>query len=70
MKPQPEKQAFTVAEVAVLTGYSRQTVTRLLEEEPGILVINRPEPMRKQRHRSIRIPRLVYERVVRRITNR
>ena len=58
---------FTVAEVAELTGYSRQTVTRLFEREPGVLLINRPEKMHKRRYRSMRIPRTVYERVVRKV---
>ena len=31
----PEKEAFTVAEGAELTGFSRQTVTRMFEEEKG-----------------------------------
>jgi hypothetical protein len=37
-----EKQLYTVAEVAVLTGYSRQTVPRLFERERGVLVLERP----------------------------
>jgi hypothetical protein len=60
---------FTVAEVAELTGFSRQTVTRMFEDEPGVLVICRPETMHKRSYRSIRIPRTVYERVVRRFAN-
>ncbi len=55
---------YTVAEVAALTGYSRQTVTRLFEREPGVLVLERPEGMHKRRYRSIRIPERVYARVV------
>ena len=34
--------ALSVAEVAGFTGYSRQTVTKMFEDEPGVLVINRP----------------------------
>ena len=59
---------YTVAEVCALTGFSRGTITRMFEDEPGVLVINRPEKMHKQRYRSLRIPRAVYERVVRKIT--
>jgi len=59
-----EKQALTVAEVASLTGYSRQTVTRIFEKEQGVLVLSRPEKMHKRGYRSIRIPRAVYERVL------
>jgi hypothetical protein len=56
---------YSVAEVAELTGFSRQTVTRLFEKERGVLIIERPEKLHKRGHRSIRIPRAVYERVVR-----
>jgi predicted transcriptional regulator len=45
-----KKAAFTVAEVAELTGFSRQTVTRLFERERGVLVMERPEAMHKQRY--------------------
>jgi len=65
-----EKMAYTVAEIAQLTGYSVQTITRMFENEAGVLVINRLETMHKRKYRSIRIPRHVYERVVRKITVR
>ena len=63
-----EKQAYMVKEVAGLMGLSRQTVTRLFEKEPGVLIVKRPETVRKGSYRSIRIPRAVYERVIRRIS--
>ena len=62
------KQAYTVGEVADLTGFSRQTVTRLFEKEEGVLVIERPETMHKRGYRNIRIPRHVYERVIRKVS--
>jgi hypothetical protein len=61
--------ALSVAEVAGFTGYSRQTVTKMFEDEPGVLVINRPETRNKRSYRSIRIPRCVYERVIRKVAN-
>ena len=62
-----DKLAYTVAEVAALTGLSRQTVTRMFEGERGVLILGRPESKHKQRYRSIRIPRAVYERVIGRL---
>lgn len=59
------KVAYTVREVATLTGLSPQTITRMFESEPGVLVMSRPEEKHKRRYRSIRIPRAVYERVIR-----
>ena len=63
-----EKQAYTVGEVSELMGFSRQTIVRLFEHEPGVLVVERPETLHKGHYRSIRIPRHVYERVVNRLT--
>jgi len=62
----PLKQ-YTIAEVAGMTGYSATMVTEMFENEPGVLIITRPETMHKRRYRSIRIPRQVYERVVRKL---
>jgi len=58
---------LTVAEVAALTGFSPQTVTRLFEKEPGVIVLARPERMHKRRYRSIRIPHAVYVRILQRL---
>lgn len=63
-----EKAAYTVDEVARMTGLSRRTVTRMFEVERGVIVLEREEKTHKRRYRSIRIPRAVYERVIRRIS--
>ncbi len=63
-----DKGVFSIREVCDMTGFSRQTISRMFESEPGVLVISRPEKMHKQRYRSIRIPRAVYERVIRRLS--
>ena len=64
----PEEKAFTIREIAALTGFSRQTITRMFQKEKGVLVIDRPEAMHKRKYRSIRIPRAVCDRVLRRFT--
>ena len=51
-----------------MTGFSRDTITRMFEREPGTIIVPRPSTNRKRRYRSIRIPRTVYERVLRRFT--
>jgi hypothetical protein len=63
-----EKLVYTVAEVADLTGFSRQTVTRLFEHEPGVLIFKDREGKHRRSYRSIRIPYAVYERVIHRLT--
>lgn len=60
-----ETVVYSVAEVARLLGLSRQKVTSLFEDEPGVLVFESKQPG-KRIYRSIRIPRHVYERVLRR----
>jgi hypothetical protein len=60
-----EEPALTVVEVAALTGFSQDTVRRIFKREPGVLILDRPEKLHKRPYRSIRIPRAVYERVVR-----
>lgn len=59
-------ESFTVAEVAKMTGFSKQTITRVFEKEPGVFMLDRPETMHKRRYRSLRIPREVFERVIKR----
>lgn len=62
------KDCLTVAEVAHLMGFCKQTVIDLFVKEPGTIILNRPEKLHKRKYRSIRIPRGVYERVVRRMS--
>ncbi len=57
-----EKAMYSVADVASLTRFSLRTITRLFEDEPGVLILERPGRLHKRRYRSIRIPRHVYER--------
>jgi hypothetical protein len=59
----PNKLVYTVADVCVLLGCSRWTVIRIFENEPGVLILLRPETMHKRRRRMIRIPRAVFLRV-------
>lgn len=64
------KEAYSVAEVAALMGVNRMTVTRLFENERGVIVLSRPEQKHKRRYRSLRIPRAVYMRVLERLSVR
>jgi transcriptional regulator GlxA family with amidase domain len=63
-----DKIAYTVADIAKMTCLSRQTITRLFEAESGVIIIERGERVRKRGYRSIRIPVVVYERVIQRFT--
>jgi hypothetical protein len=54
-----ENEAYTVQDVAALLKFSRQTITLLFENEPGVLIL------KNGKRRSLRIPPAVYQRVVR-----
>ena len=53
--------SYTVAEVAKMMAYSTRTIIRLFAEEPGVIV-------RRGKRRTIRIPKAVLQRVIRRLT--
>jgi len=59
---------YSIKEVAQLTGFSERTVTKLFEKEPGVLIYEVQRRRKRASYRTIRIPRRVYERVIRRYT--
>jgi hypothetical protein len=63
-----EQAPYTVAEVAKLMGFSPQFITRLFENEKGVLIYQVPRLRKRATYRNIRIPRHVYERVIRRLS--
>ncbi len=63
-----ETAPYTVKEVAALTAFSERTVTKMFENEKGVLIYEVPRLRKRASYRTIRIPRHVYERVIRRIS--
>lgn len=59
---------FTVPEIAVMLKLTRQTVQRMFGDEPGVILLGRPERMHKRRYRILRVPKHVLERVLLRHT--
>jgi hypothetical protein len=60
---------LTVAEVCERMGFSPQTVIRIFEQEPGVLIKESPQiGTGKRRYRAFRIPLHVYDRVIGRMT--
>jgi len=59
-----EKLVYTVRDIAELMRLSPQTVTTLFEHELGVIVMERKK-CGKRAYRSIRIPRGVYQRFLR-----
>jgi hypothetical protein len=62
------QKTYTTKEISELMGFSQPTLRKIFEREPGVLILNRPEKMRKRRYRSFRVPYAVYERVRRRLS--
>jgi hypothetical protein len=61
-------EVYTVAEVAAMTRFSERTITEMFENEKGVLIYEVPRLRKRKSYRTIRIPRHVYERVIRRIS--
>ena len=63
------EQHYTAADIARQWGLSVDTVRRLFEHEPGVLIV---EPTRgrfsRRRYRTLRIPESIAERVHRRLS--
>jgi hypothetical protein len=66
--PLTEKH-FAPDELAESWGFSPDTVTRLFETEPGVLILQTNRGKRSRRYRTIRIPESVAARVYRRLAN-
>lgn len=66
------ERPFSIQDLMVLHNLSYRSVVRLYENEPGVLILENPIRHRKigRRHRTIRIPRLVYQRVRHRMEHR
>jgi transcriptional regulator GlxA family with amidase domain len=60
---------YTVAEVAILWNLSRDTIRRLFQNEPGVVVLTTATRRGKRRYRTLRIPESVLLRVHRQNIN-
>ncbi len=64
------EQHFKPEQLAKLWGWSANTIRRLFWNEPGVIVIDRPEEMHKRGYKSMRIPESVAARVHAQWSNR
>lgn len=60
---------YTPDELAEIWKLSADTVRRIFEREPGVLVIEHTRNSSRRRYRTLRIPESVALRVHRRMTN-
>ena len=70
VEPQMAERHYSPGELAELWNLSRDTITRMFEREPGVLIFDNPEKTSERRRRTIRIPESVAERVYRRLVTR
>jgi len=59
---------YSIDEVSALMHLSPRLVTQMFEKEPGVLIYEVKKRRKRASYRTIRIPRHVYARVVRRYT--
>lgn len=64
-----KQETFTVAQIASLWQLSTDTIQRIFEEEPGVLVQGSKNPRGKRKRVTLRIPREVMTRVKKRRSN-
>lgn len=68
--PTSIEQYLTPAQIAKMLQLSTDTVIRIFENQPGVLVVGDCEGSRiRRRYRTIRVPESVYKRVLRQCTN-
>jgi len=58
-----EEHHYTVIEIAAMWNLSKDSVRRIFQNEPGVLVLGDRPNGRKRRYTMLRIPRSVLERV-------
>jgi hypothetical protein len=66
-EPAPAEQHFTAAEVAAIWNLNVETIRRIFQNEPGVMVLQSPTKKGKRPYKTIRIPQSVLERVHRRL---
>jgi hypothetical protein len=64
------EQHYSPAELAEVWRLSEDTVRRMFEREPDVLIFENPEKASERRRRTMRIPESVAERVYRRLSTR
>lgn len=64
------EQHLSTVDLAEAWNLSEDTVRRIFEKEPDVLIFENPERVSSRRRRTLRIPESVAERVYRRLSTR
>lgn len=65
--PAPAERHYAASEVAELWHLNVETIRRMFQDEPGVVVIQGPVKKGKRPYKTIRIPHSVLERVHKRL---
>jgi hypothetical protein len=65
--PAAAERHYAPAEVAELWQFNVETIRRMFEDEPGVVVLQAPVRKGRRPYKTIRIPHSVLERVHRRL---
>jgi hypothetical protein len=65
-----DEQHFSVQQVSSLWGLSQQSIRRLFEDEPDVLVMMHEETRNKRAYSTLRIPESAMKRVQARMANK
>lgn len=65
--PGPSERHYAPSEVAELWHLDVETIRRLFQDEPGVVVLQSPAKKGRRRYKTMRIPQTVLERVHRRL---
>ena len=65
--PCPAERHYAPSEVAQLWQFNVETIRRLFQDEPGVVVLQAPVKKGRRPYKTIRIPQSVLERVHKRL---
>jgi len=65
--PAPVERHYAPSEVGELWQFNVETIRRLFQDEPGVMVLQSPVKKGKRPYTTIRIPQSVLERVHKRL---
>jgi hypothetical protein len=65
--PAPAERHYASFEVAALWNLNVETIRRMFQDEPGVIVLQGPFKKGKRPYKTIRIPHSVLERVHKRL---
>jgi len=66
-KPAAAEPHYSAAELAAVWNLNVETIRRIFQDEPGIVVLQSPVKRGKRPYKTIRIPQSVLERVHKRL---